>query len=117
MSGPDDGERSLTTDTCLMLLANAHRRGVLLSLCDRGAENAEQIPVEETVPDSLSTRTEVALTHQHLPKLAHHDVIRWDRENQTVGPGPAFGAIEPFVSSLDAVRKRLPDDWQSGLDR
>jgi len=117
MDGSRDGERELLADACLTLLANAKRRAVLLTLYDRRAEDAEPIPVEEAVPETRSTPAHVALTHSHLPKLADHDVIRWDRENDTVAPGPAFEAIEPFVERLDAARERLPDDWRAESDR
>ena len=117
MDGSRDGEREPTADACLTLLADEKRRAVLLALYDRGAEGAGSVPVEEAVPEARSTPAYVALTHSHLPKLADHDVVRWDRENDTVAPGPAFEAIEPFVERLDAGRERLPDDWRAESDR
>jgi|AntRauTorcE11898_2_1112593.scaffolds.fasta_scaffold00314_1 hypothetical protein len=111
-----NGGGGLTADACLTLLSNAHRRAVMLSIYDRGSDDADPFAVEEIVTGSIPTRVEVALNHTHLPKLEDHDVIRWDREEGTVAPGPAFEEIEPFIDGLEDNRKRLPDDWRSGPD-
>lgn len=116
MRGARDADGEITTDACLTLLSNAHRRAVLLSIYDRGADD-ESIPIEEVVTGPMSEPVAVALNHNHLPRLEEHDVIRWNREEGTVAAGPAFGEIEPFIDRLDDSRERLPDDWRSGLDR
>lgn len=103
------------TDVYLSLLANRNRRVVLLSLNDRG-DDAEPLPVAEVVPGPMPESVEVALTHNHLPKLADHNVVRWDREEGVVAPGPAFEQVEPFIEGLESVRTELPGDWRPDLD-
>jgi hypothetical protein len=115
MNESRDANEGITTDACLSLLADARRRAVLLSVYDRDPD--DPIPVEEAFTDPITERAEVTLTHNHLPKLADHDVVRWDREKGTVARGPAFGEIEPFIERLDDGRERLPDDWRSGPER
>jgi hypothetical protein len=110
-----DSDEEMSADACLTLLSNARRRAVLLSINDREAD--EPIPIEEVVAGSLPDPVEVALNHNHLPKLEKHDVVRWNRERGTVAAGPAFGRIEPFIESLDGNRERLPDDWRVRLGR
>ncbi|MFW6317193.1 MAG: DUF7344 domain-containing protein [Halorubrum sp.] len=114
MSG--DGDGGLSADACLSLLANAHRRAVLLSMYDRGGDDADPFAVDEAVTGSIPTRVEVALNHTHLPKLEDRGVIRWDREAGTVAPGPAFEDVEPFIEGLEDRRERLPEDWRDDPD-
>jgi hypothetical protein len=111
-----DGTDDTPTDAYLSLLANRYRRAVLLSLIDHGGNDAEPISIEEAVSDSIPERVEVALNHNHLPKLANHEVIRWNRDEGSVAPGPAFEEIEPFLEALDNVRTKLPNDWRPDLD-
>ncbi|MFO8116553.1 MAG: hypothetical protein R6U01_14550 [Halorubrum sp.] len=114
MTGNTGG--GLTADACLTLLSNAHRRAVLLSIYDRGGNDAGSFAVEEIVSGSIPPRVEVALNHTHLPKLEDHDAIRWDRDDGTVGPGPAFEEVEPFIDCLEDSSEQLPDDWRSHSD-
>lgn len=119
MTGSRDADEELTADTCLTLLSNAHRRVVLLTIHDRVAddEGDEPVPVEEVVDGSIPEPVAMSLNHNHLPKLAEHDVVRWDREDGTVAAGQAFSQIEPFITRLDGASARLPNDWRSDLDR
>lgn len=111
-----NGNADTPTDKYLSLLANTYRRAVLLSLTDRGANDAGPISIDEAISDSIPERVEVALAHNHLPKLADHDVIRWNRDEGNVAPGPAFEEVEPFLETLDNVRTKLPKDWRPDLD-
>ncbi|OYR43557.1 hypothetical protein [Halorubrum sp. Eb13] len=119
VTGPRNADEELTADTCLTLLSNAHRRAVLLTIYDRVADDVgdEPVPVEETVDGSIPEPVEMSLNHNHLPKLAEHDVVRWDREAGTVVAGSAFSRIEPFIARLDGDRERLPNDWRPDIDR
>lgn len=119
VTGPRNADEEPTADTCLTLLSNAHRRAVLLTIHDRAADGVgdEPVPVEEAVDGSIPEPVEMSLHHNHLPKLAEHDVVRWDREAGTVAAGSAFSQIEPFIALLDDDRARLPNDWRSDLDR
>lgn len=43
----------------------------------------------------------IALIHNHLPRLDAHDVVEYDRSEQTVTPGPNFDEIEPFLDRFE----------------
>ena len=116
MKDARDTDGTLSTDACLTLLANVHRRAVLLSIHDRGVDGGP-VPVEEAVPGPIPRSLAVSLNHNHLPKLEDSGVVRWDREGETVAAGPAFDEIEPFIDHLDDGRGRLPDDWRAGSGR
>jgi hypothetical protein len=109
-----DSNTGAPTDVYLSLLADRNRRAVLLSLNERG-DDAEPLPIEEILPGSMPESVEVALTHNHLPKLADHEVIRWNRDEGVVAPGPAFERVEPFIEGLESVRTKLPEDWRPNL--
>lgn len=115
---------SLNTDRALSLLADSRRRRLLIELADRnpGAE----ICVDSATLERALRRTQrdhrsasidvdraiISMHHIHLPKLAECDVIAWNELEDTVEPGPAFEAIEPFIDYLDRNREDLPADWR-----
>ena len=117
MTGAPDSYGRTTTDVCLTLLSNPLRRAVLLSIYDHEADDDEKLPVEEAVTGPMTERVEVALYHNHLPKVEESDIVQWDRGEGTVTDGPAFDAIRPFIKFLDRNREQLPDDWRPAPDR
>ncbi|MGQ4556050.1 DUF7344 domain-containing protein [Halobellus sp. GM3] len=108
MSSDSDG---LRTTEALKLLASDERRRLLRELHER---DGDRISIHRT--DTLETlsgdesdspsagdprsveRLEIELYHNHLPRLADVDVITWDREADTVAPGPAFEDLRPLVA-------------------
>ena len=60
----------------------------------RGRESAS-VPADRTV-------VTVQLIHNHLPRLASHDVVDYDRSNDEIRPGPNFGDLEPYVTDVDS---------------
>lgn len=121
----------MRTSSLFELLADDHRRRVLVSLCQtesirvpdglrtRGAVQTSDSPSarkprdEETPPASPSEpsrQLEVELIHGHLPKLESADLIEWDRETGTVSRGPAFEDVEPALGTILRNAEAFPDD-------
>lgn len=98
-------------DTAFRLLADRHRRRLLLRF-------AEADPDEEAaVPDDLAFLGEdletigTELRHTHLPMLSEAGVVDWDRGANTVRRGPLFDELQPLLELLIERRDRLPDEW------
>ncbi|WP_435158454.1 DUF7344 domain-containing protein [Haladaptatus sp. DFWS20] len=90
----------MTFDKQLSILSNHHRRQVLLALVDTARQTTptdSTATVETDGGDHLQT---IAMWHIHLPKLADHGFIDWDRETQRVTKGPKFDEIEPLLTVL-----------------
>lgn len=96
-------------DTYLTLVSDKRRRGVVRRLRDRPDGEAT---VEDLVDhlygneSDLSTeecphreRISIQLIHNHLPKLADHGVIRYDRERGVV----RYRSDERIETVLDAL--------------
>ncbi|KYH25868.1 hypothetical protein HAPAU_25460 [Halalkalicoccus paucihalophilus] len=60
-------------------------------------------PVALSEADRESTRH--ALHHSHLPKLVDKGIVEFDRETETVAPGPRLGIV---AASLEAVEELTP---------
>lgn len=84
-----------TVDDCLRLLADGDRRRVLTYLHQRPARDVsvEEIATVLRQRRRLGTgaggaraeeRLRIRLEHAHLPKLAAHGVVEWDRPSGTV---------------------------------
>lgn len=103
----------LSTDWLLDTLANPLRRRVIRCLFEReGALAFERlvshvaarevgIDVHDVDPDDYET-TRIALYHSQLPKLIDSGVIVFDRETETVEPGPELFAA---ATCLDAFER------------
>lgn len=61
---------------------------------------ATEIAARETdtlpsnVDEDMCHRVAIALIHRHLPKLAELDVVRFDRESNTVTAGATIDALD-----------------------
>lgn len=116
----------LDTATLFEVLSAAPRRRLLIALCDvesiaipeglrvRGATVTSQsaapaMPHPES--DRVTTSDDLALYHVHLPKLADHGFIKWDRTTQTVSRGSEFAAVEPLLDLLTSNAHVLPNDF------
>ncbi|MBV0923961.1 hypothetical protein KTS45_07065 [Halomicroarcula limicola] len=49
--------------------------------------------------------------HVHLPKLADHGFIEWDRESDEIRRGPNFDRARPLLELLVAHEDELPAEW------
>lgn len=126
---------SLTADRMFEILADGTRRSLLLELLERPPDDAVRLDTPEFVGPVLGGRTGPAeeaadrdgrdadrlrteLRHNHLPRLAAADVVRWDRDRETVKRGRGFAEIEPVLWKLDEISDELPADWNgSAADR
>ncbi|WP_433633298.1 hypothetical protein [Halomicrococcus sp. NG-SE-24] len=88
----------MNTSTRFDLLRKSQRREVLLALID---QEAPDIIVHDggglDIDATYSGACKLQLEHCHLPKLAEHNVIVWDRETNTITKGSQFGAIEALL--------------------
>ncbi len=102
------GDRQLSADTILELLANRRRRYLLYAL--RGREDpielsklAEEVAGwEHDVPPEEVAKNEyksvyVSSVQCHVPKLADAGVVDHDEDNHTVILADAFDQLEPYL--------------------
>ncbi|MCU4740938.1 hypothetical protein OB955_13440 [Halobacteria archaeon AArc-m2/3/4] len=92
------------------LLAAPRRRHLLSLLCEHDRLNLEVLTVELTareigvvdgsVPADARRRVRIALVHNHLPRLADHDLVAYDLQTGTIVPAEGFDALEPTVERL-----------------
>lgn len=110
---PTDGD-SLDHRTVFRLVANPHRR-YLLSRLDPGerttvAELARGIAARDggcddpsgNVDRSVRRRIEISLVHDHLPRLADHDVVEYGRREKTVVLTNELDVLQPIEAAIDA---------------
>jgi len=102
------GDRQLSADTILELLANRRRRYLLYAL--RGREDpielsklAEEVAGwEHDVPPEEVAKNEyksvyVSSVQCHVPKLADAGVVDHNEDNHTVILGDTFDQLEPYL--------------------
>lgn len=120
-----------TVDRVYDLLSDRRRRHLLYLLLD-----ADRLPVDEialrlaawegetpmtAVDDDRRRQIATALRHNHLPRLADHDVIEYDPDRETVAPGSDFDTVESFVrraSTIETDTKptdRASSTWSNGF--
>ena len=91
-----------TLDETLSIVANVHRRRLLVTLFERDIQPDEALPVPDwvyagnTEPEIL----ELEMYHNHLPRLEGAGFIEWSKENQAVEKGPNFDAVEQLLQWL-----------------
>ena len=102
------------------ILGNDRRREIICTLAREGdelsvSELAREIAdIEEELDSSknLYKSVYVSLQQTHLPKLARKDIVVYDKDAQTVRPGPAFPQIRRYLreteSRLSKLRVLLP---------
>ncbi|MDS0476292.1 hypothetical protein [Natrinema sp. 1APR25-10V2] len=123
LPGRDDalGRRSLPQETVSRVLDSDRRREVLRcvlaadgpvavrTLVGRLAD-AEHDATLETTIHQLRQRIHVSLCRTHLPLLADHDIVSYDRVRSLVGPAANLAAFEPeleFESLERPITARL----------
>lgn len=105
---------ALIEDEVFDVLASSRRREALKVLAEgpaniRTLATALAAAEHDVEPDAIEydqrQTVHVSLQQSHLPKLAELDVIVWDRESQTVAPGPEF---QPVYEVLRAAPNLTP---------
>lgn len=100
-------------DTCLKLIADGHRRGVIQKL-RHGASSETTVSdlVDQlqqgdvAVNDTNQDRDALSaqLMHNHLPRLAEHGIVEYDRDRNTV----RYQSPERIETVLDALPQDAP---------
>ena len=89
-------------------LSNNHRRLILLLLKQGAVETEADVMVRGR---NNSTESEMALIHNHLPRLDEAGYIEWDRDSGELSKGPRFDEIEPLLELIESHADELPDNW------
>ena len=98
----------LNTDTVHTLFADSQRRH-LLSLLNHTGQNdindlarkiaaREQNTRPEAISDDTQQRVAVALVHNHLPRLAEHDIVSYDLDSKEVILMDVIDELEAHIS-------------------
>ena|SRR6056297_245968 len=94
-------------DRIMEALQNGHRRRVLTTIQADAplsvADVTRSVAVDSAGAAGRTASVRVMLHHAHLPKLEAMDFICWDREDGTIGEGPAWDEIAPFVQQIDEI--------------
>ena len=110
--GVEQGPTPLSIDRILDVLASNYRRRVVEQL-----SGGDSIALDSLVITIVGTRTtdrsvdetsdhestRIALYHSHLPKLADSEVIEFDRETETIAPGPQLPAATAALNAVENV--------------
>jgi hypothetical protein len=113
------------THSLFRILASDIRRHLLILLCEteslrvpedlrRRSTAQEQVSQQAGVSTDASRTTDrlaISLQQNHLPQLADHGYVEWDRETGTVSRGDAFDEVEPTLRTLLANADDLPADF------
>jgi hypothetical protein len=99
---------TLTLSTAFELLASAYRRHILHYFHGTEGESATLSELGSHVQTALAEeheehRVRLRLHHQHLPKLADHNVIDYDRRSETVRywGSSQLEALRSLTASID----------------
>jgi hypothetical protein len=100
-------------DALMDALSNRHRRRVLVTLLNHGPPEGGGLELRDVIrlSDEPPEHLEVKMVHIHLPKLVAMDLVRWDRETDTLTEGQGFETVRPFMELLDDHRDELPQGW------
>lgn len=99
----------LSTDTVLELLAHPLRRELVdclrayeetLTLADVADEIAvatsDGVPLTEIAPETVA-EIYMELYHTHIPRLADHEVVRYDQERDLVALSENADQLNPYL--------------------
>lgn len=97
-------------DDVFRVLADVHRRQVLICLAETGQTPA-MVQVPEDIIDEASDfeQRQIEFYHVHLPELEQHGYIQWNRETHTVRRGVEFDEIKHLLRLLRAHEEDLPE--------
>lgn len=104
----------LSTDTVLELLAHPLRRELVsclrtyeepLTVADTADEIAIAtnggIPLTEIAPETVA-EIYMELYHTHIPRLADHEVVRYDQERDLVALSEKADQLDPYLELAES---------------
>lgn len=104
-----DGLARVPFDAALDALGHVQRRELLFALLERDRRDGLPV-VPATSTDGVETPERlVAVDHVHLPKLADHGFVDWNRDTDELTKGPEFDGIVPLLRLLSDHEDELPD--------
>ena len=97
----------------LDVIADIHRRRILVDLLDRDLRTDGGLVVDAIEPGdgSASVSDAVSLYHHHLPRLDEEGYVAWNRYTNEVERGPKYDEIRPLLELLDDNADELPGEW------
>jgi hypothetical protein len=108
-SGSGEGTMNVAIDEPLRLLSTRLRRLVLLEL-RRNPRTTTVSSVAESVAVDTSDAA-LSLQHCHLPKLADHGYVDWDRDTDELSRGPQFEEVDALLELFEDHADELPFNW------
>lgn len=102
---PGESATALDESEIFHILGNDRRREIIIQVVNRSSvtvsELAEEIARREEDGDQSSENlyksVYVSLQQTHLPKLAKEGVIEYDKDSNTVRPGPQLDEVSVYV--------------------
>lgn len=96
-------------------LGREYRRALLAALLEHNPVYLEDeeagVPLEE-LHRRLETQTdELAVLHDHLPRLADYGYIAWDREDNRIEKGERWDEIEGVLHLLAEHGEEYEIEW------
>jgi hypothetical protein len=91
----------MTLDEQLSVLANRHRRRLLLTLAVESPHTIPTDPSDAADADDGDRERAIVMHHAHLPRLVDQGFIEWNQETGGVAKGPQFDGIQPLLTALD----------------
>jgi hypothetical protein len=117
-------DRILEMDTEFLVLAHPRRRYLLYTLAERPQWSLRELATklaawEFAIPEAAVTADErdkvyVSLMHAHVPKLADHDIVDFDREREILSKGEHADQI---LKSLAGFGGSTDSDQESHAGR
>lgn len=95
----------------LTVLANTHRRRLLVALLECDPQDDVPVPERVHAGETSLEALRIEMYHTHLPRLEQTGLVRWDRETHTVSWGTRFEEIRPLLELLDEHADELPGEW------
>ena len=97
----------------LEALKHPYRRQLLVAMLAQNPQDDDDVDPLDVVEYSAADaeRLQVALRHQHLPKLEQRGYITWDRQTGAISKGPNWDEIAPLLTLIDDHSDELPAGW------
>ena len=121
MSNPDPS----TLDDVFGLLSESRRRYLLYHFLENDWANVENLSrriaawegdtAVRAVDEDDREKVAVSLVHNHLPRLADHDVVEYDSRSGDVVTANGFEELRPFVEQAQAIEQDSGVPEQSPL--